>query len=178
MKYFISVILLSCLLAVSYAQSTPNKIRLLDKPSINGKVVNVVSPWQRLIPFYREHGWLKVGDPATGKTGWIDIKKYYDMIFNVPHRPTLQSVFVTINEKPNKNGKYEIIVYKDGKKLKGKEAAKVIKEITAQQERMQRRFRMMQQQMNRLFDQSMKDFDSFGTMVPWSPMIIFVRPKQ
>ncbi|MGD9108581.1 MAG: hypothetical protein PVI75_05365 [Gammaproteobacteria bacterium] len=179
MKYCISVILLSCLLSISYAKvSQDKKLKIFDQPSVKGKVVNQVIPGRRLIPFYRKNGWLKVGDPATGKVGWINVKQYYNTIFNVPQRSTLQSVSVTINEKPDKDGKYEIVVYKNGKKIDKKEVAKVIKKINAQQQFMRKRFQMMQQQINQLFKQSIGDFNNFDDLTPWSPVIIFMRPKD
>jgi hypothetical protein len=188
MKHFISIILLSLLLVVSYAKAPQNnKIKLLSKPSAGSKIVNVVNPWQKLIPFYRRRGWLKVGDPSTGKVGWINLKQYYDAILSAPRRPTVQSVFVHVVSKPDKNGKYEIIVYKNGKKLGKKQAAKVLRKITARQKYMERRFHRMQRQMDRMFDQPMRDFDSLDVMAPWlninrdrfeSPIIIFVRPRK
>lgn len=196
MRYFISAILLSVMLTVCYAQQAPQvnnvnnmadyaKLTLRASPSDDAKVVDKVTPWRQLIPIYKKRNWLKVGDPKNGKVGWINLQQYYKVIADM-QKSLSDSIFIAAAGDPNQQSDYDIIVYKDGKKLDKKEAAVVLQQMIKRQVHMQKKFMAMQQQMNNMFMQTMSDFDDLGVISPWlsltrdrvvAPVVIFMRPS-
>lgn len=97
------------------------QVTLYDKPDTHSTVVTQLTPNTPMVPFYKSDGWIKVGLPKDGQTGWVNLQQYSQARENFYH-PNFQTLFVQVKGEDG-NKPEHIVVYKNGKKLNDKEAA-------------------------------------------------------
>lgn len=173
------------------SNSSEQKLALYARPDKKSDIVCHVDQWHRLIPIYRQNDWIKVGKQDDGKVGWISVEQYRNCMKSWFH-PHIKSVIITIDEQRDKEGKTEIIAYKDGKKLDEKEAKQLLRRFQHNQMQMEKRFHRMHEEMGRMFDSTwdmwgIDDFDdwmrskmhTFHRMLFSSPiMIMIAQPDE
>ncbi|KPJ67095.1 MAG: hypothetical protein AMJ43_06020 [Coxiella sp. DG_40] len=139
-------------------QAEPSKqIILYAEPDLRANVVAKLDVLQHLVPIYRKESWLKVGNPADGQVGWIDINQYRQLMTKL-YKPETKSVFIRSISETGKSPKREVIAYENGKQLDKKQAEELLKNMQRQQLIMERRIEQMQNEMNKMFTNLMKEF--------------------
>lgn len=154
-KYTITV--LAILLALPSVYAKNNVVSVYSQPDTKSKMVTKVKPFQHLIPIFHQNGWVKIGDPKNGQTGWINLKQYHQAQ-NVSSQPKIERVTINVTDHPAKSSKTEIVAYRNGKKLTDKEAKKLYHRLTAEQEE-------MNQQMDKMFQHTMHQMQKMHHMM-------------
>lgn len=122
----------------SYAFSTQDTVNLYATP--NGKHVTARVPiTASLVPIYRQHGWVKVGNRQDGTVGWISLKQYHRQRAAY-FKPDVQTIFINRSVQDGKPT-VSMVAYKDGKKLTDKEASALYEKMAKSQQREQRAMR-------------------------------------
>ncbi|MCW5589611.1 MAG: SH3 domain-containing protein [Legionellales bacterium] len=158
MKKLFSLTLTStCLIAASslaLANAPAAKtLSLHTNPDAKSAVVSQIKPTQTLVEIFQKNGWVKVGNPENGDTGWI---KASDLNASTQQQVTQQKLIIPhfsqtiITAVTDKNGHttYKVEQSNDQKKISQKEAADLFKHIQEQQTQFQAH---MQQLMNESF---------------------------
>ncbi len=154
------------------------QINMYAEPTLRAKIVQSITPAERLVPIFRKGEWIKVGDPKDGSVGWINHDQYRKAM-EAFYQPNFQTVF--IRTQRDKNGKpvTSIVAYKNGKKLSEKDADALYKKIRQEQandaQNMQRLFwdmdNMMEQQ-EREMHQFVEPWDGVGLGFGPGPEIV------
>jgi hypothetical protein len=123
--------LLGLLISSPLSAAERGTILLYAAPN-NGKLVEKLPGNTALIPIYQQKKWLKVGDPRNGKVGWVN-RQQWQAARNAFYRPDIQTVY--IHSDHNKKGKpeFNIVAYKNGKKLSPELAKRLYRKIRQQQ---------------------------------------------
>ncbi|MBN2689718.1 MAG: SH3 domain-containing protein [Gammaproteobacteria bacterium] len=151
-----------------------NTINLYDAPHAGAKVVAKINPSHRLIPIFRQKGWIKVGNPINGNIGWVNKKEYHQALNKlIKQQNKISSTYVQVTSN---NGKETITAYENGKKLNKMQAKKLYKKMRHQQQLERRHFHRMWKRWHRYFNQNM--FDMNNEMLPMQPMIVVVNEKK
>lgn len=150
---------------------------LYASPNKSAKVIDHIVVGQRLVVIYRQKDWLKVGNPENGQVGWVNIKQYQNWK-RASARAFVKSVVITLTEKPDKKGKPEIIVYKNGQRLSDKDAQAFYEKMQRRQRIMQKRFNRFQKDMNRFLKDSMDQEADFWQMPFFQPVIVIKPPER
>ncbi len=156
----------------SVEKQTQDQIKLYADASKDAKVLATITLDQRIVPFYNKGGWVKVGDPANGQVGWIH-KEQYRKAMNQAISESVQTVY--IEQDSDNNQKPQITVYKNGKKLTGKEAQAIYQKVQKQQTYMQNRFERFQKQMQNFANEQMLQLNSSFNMLPVVQPIVIVE---
>ncbi len=114
-----------------------SQILLYEKPDTQSHVLTNLRPDDRIIPFYKEKDWIKIGLPQNGQTGWVNTKQYIQARENF-YRQNVQSVYVQVKESAGDKTSKTIIAYKNGKKLSDAEAAKLYQQMQQENQRKMR----------------------------------------
>jgi hypothetical protein len=148
-------------------------IMVYDNPADNAKVVDKLDPTTLLVPIYRQGQWLKVGNPNNGDVGWINIDQYRKLIAAFS-KSQVQNVFVqTVALSPSGDGK-KTVVYENGKQVNDKRAAEIIKQMNTQQKELQERMTKFNDNMQKMFDESMQNFNK---LMMDMPTIVITPPR-
>lgn len=163
----------SCILSgsITYAttqqsqQSSP-QVNLYEKPQSNAKILQKLSPAERLIPIYRQKGWIKVGDPRNGEVGWVNRDQYHEALQKY-YQPDIQTVFIRAEHNEKGKRTIDVVAYKNGKKLTDKEAQQLYEQIKNQQAKESRYMRHVFWDMDKLMAQQMRAFSRWMDN-PWN----------
>jgi len=141
-------------------------ILVRGEPNVNGKILQKVSPRQRLIAFYHQNGWYKVGDPKTGGVGWVNMAQYKS-VMEKQYAPRIHQVFVEMEEDGNQPTKVQ--AYENGKKLNPQQSKQLYSQIQNHMRAQQMRW---QEQMNHMVREEDRMFNQAFQPAVYSPIII------
>ncbi|ATN86732.1 SH3 domain-containing protein [Coxiella burnetii] len=172
-RLLVSFSIFFCILSgsITYAttqqsqQSSP-QVNLYEKPQSNAKILQKLSPAERLIPIYRQKGWIKVGDPRNGEVGWVNRDQYYEALQKY-YQPDIQTVFIRAEHNEKGKRTIDVVAYKNGKKLTDKEAQQLYEQIKNQQAKESRYMRHVFWDMDKLMAQQMRAFSRWMDN-PWN----------
>jgi len=138
--------------ATSVAAQKTEQINLYQEANAKSHVVGKVSPQSNLVMIMRKGQWVKVGDRSNGQVGWINRKQYISAREKWM-RPDIQQVYVNVEKDP-KTGKmvYNVVAYKNGKKLSEEKAQQLYQKLRLQQQKEWKNSRRIQRQMQKVFD--------------------------
>ncbi|AAO91516.1 SH3 domain-containing protein [Coxiella burnetii] len=172
-RLLVSFSIFFCILSgsITYAttqqsqQSSP-QVNLYEKPQSNAKILQKLSPAERLIPIYRQKGWIKVGDPRNGEVGWVNRDQYHEALQKY-YQPDIQTVFIRAEHNEKGKRTIDVVAYKNGKKLTDKEAQQLYEQIKNQQAKESRYMRHVFWDMDKLMAQQMRAFSRWMDN-PWN----------
>ncbi|OGO95075.1 MAG: hypothetical protein A3F41_03535 [Coxiella sp. RIFCSPHIGHO2_12_FULL_44_14] len=165
--------------AIPSAAATPQQplpmINLYAEPKSGANIIGKLSPPERVIPIFRQEGWVKVGDPKDGKVGWINRDEYHQAIA-AWYKPNVQSYFVQTEQTGNGKPTVKVVAYSNGKKLDDKEAQALYAQMQQQSWHQWQAMQRFNRHMERLFarEQAMMD-DEFGDLL-MPPIIVIHQP--
>lgn len=152
------------------------QLNLYAEPSTSAKVVGKIDLFYGLIPIYQKDGWVKVGDPSDGDTGWLNMDQYKKAV-DAFNKARTQTVYIQMNNT-GKKGQPRLVVFENGKKVTDKKKAKKIyKDLQKDQAKVSKQMEDMQTQM----DKMMQGFGPMPDMqvFPMQPVVVVVQsPKK
>jgi len=158
-------------LALQALASSPavdnNPIRLFSAPDSN-KIVQELPGNAVLVPIYRKGLWCEVGDPATGKVGWVNTQQLEKARQDF-YRSDIQTVFIHSSQSPQGKPELSVVAYVNGKKVSQEDAKRLYQKIRKQQLWQLKRPRMIFQDLD---DEFINDFRFLSRIGPQ----VFVLP--
>jgi len=133
-------------------------LNLYDAPVENAKILATVEPDHEFIPIFRQGEWIKVGDPSDGKVGWINHQQYRQAVKSW-YQPSIQTVYITGNKDKSGKPQINIVAYSNGKKLEGKEAEALYKQIRVEQQQQRQMMNQTAQQINAFMQRQISIID-------------------
>ncbi len=168
-------IVLSSLIALSgmstatvlYADTSP--LTVFVSPDDKSTIMENVKTAQvnKLVTFYQQGNWLKVGDKTTGDVGWIK-QDQYQKIVNSPVSANMHSTYIYSEDVGN--GKKKIVVYEDGHKVDDQKAKELYQQWQQKAEIAQKQFMQQMQVMQKQMDAMWQNVTT--TIKPYVPVMI------
>lgn len=156
-------------ICTALAQTDTQNIVLYQNPDQKSTIVTQLSPNNRIIPFYRENDWIKVGLPTNGMVGWVHLPEYIQARENF-YRSNWQSVYIQVDNQ----GK--ITAYKNGKPLSDEEVKKLAQIQQQNQPQMQELW-MEQGAFFNILNQNLNALRALNN--GWfNPAVIFLPPDN
>lgn len=152
-------------------------IKLYAEPKAGARVLTQFNPQQRLIPIFRQKGWIKVGDPKDGKVGWLNRQEYREALTQW-YKPNVQSYFVQTEQSADGKPTVKVIAYSNGKKLSDSDAQKLYQRMQKQSQREWQAMNRFNRSMEHLFarERAMMLDEGFGCPADFAIMPPFVQP--
>lgn len=169
------IVVVACLAAgytgATFAQKAPTnstqtvkapEVQLFQSPSHHSAHQSVPGT-DTFVAILQKGEWLKVGDKRTGDVGWINTKDFHRsamayrqaLATRAKQNVSSYSVYEQMNKQ---SGQPEIVAYRDGKRLSGKEAQTLYhqsrKAEQAEFMALHRQVQQMQAQMNQMMQNS------------------------
>lgn len=114
-------------------KSVVTTIHLYASPEASAKIIKELPATTNLVGIYQKGNWMKVGDREDGSTGWINLSQYHQARNSLYDRTVqINSESIYIHEEKDKNGKTNIVAYKNGKKLSDADAKKLYQHMQEQ----------------------------------------------
>lgn len=147
MKKGLSIIFGACVLftanaglAANTSKTLEKQVMLYAKPDPNSDVEAILDPDVQLVPIFQQKDWLRVGNPANGQVGWVNTLQYHQAR-EAFYQPTIQTVFIHVDQDAHGKSTLSVVAYKNGAKLTDSEAKALYVRLREQQ---QDEYRQMQ----------------------------------
>lgn len=108
------------------------QVNLYQSPDTGANVLQKITPGQKLIPIFHRKDWVKVANPQNGDVGWINLNQYQEAQDNY-FQPQIQTFFLRKEKDEQGKSTVNVVAYRDGKKLTGKEAKELYEQMSKQQ---------------------------------------------
>lgn len=162
-----TLILLSIITCFATTFAYAKSINLQEQPTANAKVVGSIDSETGIIPIFTPKGsdWIKVADPRNGDVGWIKLSDLGGAA-GAGTNVTLTQKIITSGKVPHT---VQIIQFGTPGKLTP-EQEKIMTQMKAQQEALQKDIQKM---MNDMFKNSNQEWAHFPMVIP-----VIVVPEQ
>lgn len=153
-----------------YAFQNPT-LTVFVSPDNHSSVMETVTAndVSKLVTFYQQGHWLKVGDKATGNVGWVDQSQYQKMMTPSISMPVVHSTTYIYSDNPG-DGKSNIVVYENGHKLDDKQARELYQQWQQKAKIAQQQFMQQMQVMQKQMDAMWQNVST--TVKPFIPVVV------
>lgn len=163
-----SLIALCGMSAASVLYADTSSLTVFVSPNDKSTVMENVKTDEvnKLVTFYQQGNWLKVGDKTTGNVGWVNQTQYQKMV-NTP-LAGMHSTYIYSEDVGD--GKNKIVIYEDGHKLDDQKAKELYQQWQQKAEIAQKQFMQQMQVMQKQMDAMWQNVTT--TVKPYIPVIV------
>ncbi|PIQ43441.1 MAG: hypothetical protein COV52_04685 [Gammaproteobacteria bacterium CG11_big_fil_rev_8_21_14_0_20_46_22] len=148
--------LMMFMLSALALSATPG-VPLYQNKSLHSKIVSHIALDAPIVPIYEKGDWLKVGNTHNGQVGWVNLKQY-QALKQKAMRPVVKTITVT---RVQQHGQPEsLVVYENGRRVKGEKAQKLYRAAQAQQTQMNQQFMTTQREIDQMMRQQQQAFQT------------------